>query len=66
MTSMDYRQAREVCETHAARFRWAMDALSDHRPWTAEDIDALDPQERAVCDQFVLRFSKLQDAIELS
>ena len=63
MTSMDYRQAREVCETHAARLRWAMDALSNHCPWSADDIGTLDPQERAICDQFVLRFSKLQDAM---
>lgn len=63
MTSASYEQAREVCETHAERLRWAIDALSGHTPWNAERIESLTPEERAVSDQFILRFSKLQDAM---
>ncbi|PKL96308.1 MAG: hypothetical protein CVV18_02200 [Gammaproteobacteria bacterium HGW-Gammaproteobacteria-8] len=63
MTAVDYRQARDVCVKHAEHLSQAMAALSSHRPWCAADMAALDRQERAFCDQFVLRFSKLQDAM---
>jgi len=63
MTATEYRRARDTCEKHAEHLRWAMAALSRHRPWDAASMAALAPQERAICDQFVLRFSKLQDAM---
>jgi hypothetical protein len=59
MTPNAYAGAREICDIHAQRLRWAMTRLQPQRPLTAEKLAALDPVELAVCDQFVTRFGKL-------
>lgn len=48
---------------HAARLRWAIDTLATHTPFDPRSFAALTPVELAVCDQFIIRFSKLQDAM---
>jgi hypothetical protein len=63
MTLDAYTGAREICEIHARRFRWAMTRLQPLRPLTPEKLAALNPLDLAVCDQFVTRFGKLQDTM---
>jgi hypothetical protein len=58
-----YEAAREICDTHAQRLRWAMKTLIALRPLTPEKLAALSPVDLAVCDQFVARFVKLQDTM---
>ena len=52
-----------VCQTHAQRLRWAMEQLAKKKPLTAQALQKLTDVELAVCDQFIVRFSKLQDAM---
>lgn len=63
MTPERYSGVRDICETHAERLRWAMGTLSNTFPLTAQKIESLSPIDLAVFDQFVVRFSKLQDAM---
>ena len=58
-----YEAARKICNTHAERLRWAMVTLQQQRPLTPTKIAALTPLELAVCDQFIARFTKLQDTM---
>lgn len=53
----------EQCKRHAARLRWAMTALAQHFPLTAERLRALNDTEVAILDQFSTRFAKLQDSM---
>ena len=63
MTPMAYRGARDICRIHAERLRWSLDTLRPLRPLTAEKLTTLRPMDLAVCDQFITRFSKLQDTM---
>lgn len=58
-----YRGALTRCETHAERLRWAMSTLEPMFPLSAVKISAFTPIDLAVFDQFVVRFSKLQDTM---
>lgn len=58
-----YSNRLDMCTTHAERLRWAMNALSKKLPFTEEKINQLKPEEIAILDQFIVRFSKLQDAM---
>lgn len=53
----------DICQTHAERLRWSMQHLADKKPFTAADLSALTAIELAVFDQFIVRFSKLQDSM---
>jgi len=53
----------EICQVHAGRLQWAMTTLSGKAPFSAETIVQLSDMELAVFDQFIARFSKLQDVM---
>jgi len=53
----------DVCERHADRLRWAMGELSRHFPLSPSELGELTDVELAIIDQFIVRFSKLQDAM---
>ncbi|SEG41672.1 Cthe_2314 family HEPN domain-containing protein [Oceanospirillum linum] len=63
MKPINYRGIEEVCRAHAERLRWARDTLSPLFPLQPENLSRLSPIDLAVFDQFVVRFSKLQDAM---
>ncbi|PXX95628.1 hypothetical protein [Halomonas sp. LBP4] len=53
----------EICERHAERLRWAMGTLEHRFPLSPSTLSELTPLDLAVVDQFIVRFSKLQDAM---
>ncbi len=53
----------EICQTHAGRLCWAMGQLEVKKPITAQTIQHLTDNDFAIFDQFIARFSKLQDAM---
>lgn len=63
MTGISYHNARQTCLRHADRLRWAMGELSRYRPFVGDTLSQLSDVELAICDQFVVRFAKLQDAM---
>jgi len=63
MSPETYAGIRDVCGTHAERLRWAMSTLRNTFPLTPEKLESLSPIDLAVFDQFIVRFSKLQDAM---
>ncbi|WP_151703779.1 hypothetical protein [Nitrincola alkalilacustris] len=58
-----FKGVEDICHTHAERLQWAMSSLTDLMPLTAERSSKLSPIELAIFDQFIVRFSKLQDAM---
>ncbi|MET4161004.1 hypothetical protein ABIE61_000826 [Marinobacterium sp. MBR-111] len=58
-----YKGALDICNTHAERLNWAMAELKPHFPLTPAKLAQLTPLELAIFDQFIVRFSKLQDAM---
>lgn len=58
-----YISVLAICKRHAERLIWAKNRLRDRFPLTATTINELTEEELAVIDQFVLRFTKLQDAM---
>lgn len=63
MSEIAFEGSLNICERHAKRLRWAMATLEAKFPLTPKDIPELSPMDLAVVDQFVIRFSKLQDAM---
>ena len=63
MSGIRYHGARRICLRHAERLRWALDQLRTHLPFSPETLDTLTPVDLAICDQFVVRFAQLQDAM---
>lgn len=63
MIRITYHNARQTCRRHAERLRWAMGELSPYRPFVADTLSQLSDMDLAICDQFVVRFAKLQDAM---
>ncbi|MBU2240039.1 MULTISPECIES: hypothetical protein [unclassified Marinomonas] len=53
----------DICQTHAERLHWSMQHLADKQPYTAASLSELTEIELAVFDQFIVRFSKLQDVM---
>jgi hypothetical protein len=51
------------CERHLHHLRHALDSLSSALPVTADSLSRFDDEAVQDWDQFVLRFTKLQDAI---
>ena len=58
-----YEAALDTCDRHAARLAWAMETLANQFPLTPEALERLSAIDLAVMDQFVIRYSKLQDAM---
>ena len=52
----------EICDRHILRIEEALDELTDLLPMSVEDYEANSEQIRCL-DQFIFRFSKLQDAM---
>lgn len=63
MTQEAFEGTLDICERHAERLRWAMNTLGDRFPLSPQDLAKLSDIDLAVIDQFIMRFSKLQDAI---
>ena len=53
----------DIGVTHAERLQWAMNKLSAMQPFTADKLQHLSAMDMAVLDQFIVRFSKLQDVM---
>ena len=53
----------EICDKHILRINEALKELSDILPLTAESYASLDSEQIRCLDQFIFRFSKLQDAM---
>jgi len=63
VTQEAFQGTLDICERHAERLRWAMATLEARFPLSPKMIDDLSDMDLAVVDQFIVRFSKLQDAI---
>lgn len=53
----------DMCQRHADRMAWAMTTLVNLRPLSPEKLASVTAIDLAVLDQFVIRFTKLQDAM---
>ena len=53
----------DICDKHILRINEALTALSNILPLTAESYASLDSEQIRCLDQFIFRFSKLQDAM---
>lgn len=53
----------DICLMHADRLRWSMQQLAGKKPFTAARLAQLTDIELAIFDQFIVRFSKLQDVM---
>ncbi len=62
-TQEAFKGCLDICHTHAERLRWAMQTLAPLYPFTTEKLGSLSAVDLAVMDQFIVRFSKLQDAM---
>lgn len=61
--SQIYRETLNICHRHADRLKWSMHELASHIPFVAKDLDRLTDIEQAIIDQFITRFSRLQDVM---
>ena len=50
----------KICDRHADRLNWAITALQDHFPLSANSLENLSDVDIAILDQFSTRFGKLQ------
>lgn len=53
----------DICDKHIMRIHEALDELSETLPLSAESYAALNREQIRCLDQFIFRFSKLQDAM---
>ena len=53
----------EICDKHILRINEALEKLSDITPISGEVYASLDSEQIRCLDQFIFRFSKLQDAM---
>lgn len=53
----------EVCDRHILRIKEALQGLSTEQPLSLDTYGALTPEQVRCIDQFIFRFSKLQDAM---
>jgi len=60
---LKWRSAVDECRIHALRLRVALSRVVGRIPLDGAGIDRLDDESTAWLDQFLYRFSKLQDAI---
>tara|TARA_R110001592_G_scaffold168705_1_gene404985 strand:- start:16309 stop:16728 length:420 start_codon:yes stop_codon:yes gene_type:complete len=61
MNKVNFEGILTVCETHAERLSYALSRLSEKHPFTPFIIQELNDVDLAFCDQFLSRYSKLQD-----
>ena len=59
--SIFYISTLNICKRHAERLLWATTQLSRYFPLTESQLIDLTEEKLAILDQFVLRFTKLQD-----
>lgn len=55
------RSYLKICEKHKKRLRWAIKKIKPMLPFTVTVLKDLSDEQVALVDQFILRFSKLQD-----
>lgn len=53
----------EICDRHIQRIEEALGELADLLPMSVEDYVGLNSEQIRCLDQFIFRFSKLQDAM---
>ena len=53
----------DICDKHILRINEALNALSSILPLTSESYASLDSEQIRCLDQFIFRFSKLQDSM---
>lgn len=53
----------DICRTHSERLKWSMQQLAGKKPFTVQNLQKLTNVDLAVFDQFIVRFSKLQDVM---
>ena len=58
-----YSETLKICQRHADRLVWAMQAMEKHLPFSADTLGQLTDIELAILDQFTVRFAKLQDVM---
>lgn len=63
MNQVSYQGIEQICRLHAERLSWAAETLRPLFPLTENSLTRLSPIDLAVFDQFVVRFSKLQDSM---
>ena len=63
MTEVAFEGALDICERHSERLHWAMTRLGNKFPLSPPDLVELADIDLAVIDQFIMRFTKLQDTI---
>jgi len=61
MDKMIFQGILAICDKHAERLSSALNHLHSKYPFTPDIIYNLDDIELAFCDQFLVRYSKLQD-----
>jgi hypothetical protein len=61
MNKIIFEGILEICDKHAQRLSLALTHLSDKSPFTPSIILDLNDVDLAFCDQFLVRYSKLQD-----
>ena len=57
------QQAWLTCQRHWHHMQHALQALEPHLPILGQDLTKLDDEQVQDWDQFILRFTKLQDAL---
>ena len=57
------RQAGQTCQRHWHHMQYALQALRPSLPLTGQELAQLDDERVQDWDQFILRFTKLRDAI---
>ncbi|WP_409525359.1 hypothetical protein [Nitrincola sp. MINF-07-Sa-05] len=63
LTVVKVQKALQECETHLKRMRYASNKLSTIMPLNEPRYKALSDEEVEALDQYIFRFTKLQDAI---
>lgn len=61
MDKLVFKSILEICEKHEQRLSSAISHLRPFFPFSAQAIISFSDVELAFCDQFLLRYSKLQD-----
>ena len=57
------KQVLRECVSHIDRIEWSLTTLKPHLPLSPASLHALDNISLAVLDQFLYRFTKLQDSM---
>ena len=60
---LKWKSAVKECRIHMARLRVALSHISGQIPLDALSVDSLSDEDTAWLDQFLYRFSKLQDTV---